>query len=172
MAKARPADDLITHERLLELVSYDPESGIFTLKIRRRKYPVGHVLGTAHHTGYTLIKLDQIEYQASRLAVFYMTGIWPEHLADHRNRRRSNNFWTNIRPANFSQNRMNSIGGKNSGAKGVYLRKRKNWKPVWVAQIKEPFGKVIHLGHFPDRNSASKAYQAAAEKLFGEFARS
>lgn len=168
--KIREVSELISHARLLELAHYDRLTGLFTLKIQRGKHPIGMILGTLHHTGYIIIGLDQVNYQASRLAWFYVTGEWPSYILDHEDRCRSNNRWLNLRPATDALNRANSVSSGQAGAKGVTLRQRyKTGKPRWVAQISHA-GHVLHLGNFDAKDEAAGAYSEVAIKLFGEFA--
>lgn len=112
---------MITHERLLELVSYDAETGLFTNKIRRGCNGVGTICGTIDSHGYISIMLDRHYYAGHRLAWFYVTKEWPEIGLDHKDRLRSNNKWNNLRLATKSENAQNqNIGLANtSGYMGV-----------------------------------------------------
>lgn len=74
---------------------------------------------------------------------------------------------TNLRLATPSENRRNQRRANASGFKGVH------WNPSnrgWVASIKV-HKKVHHLGTFSDAAEAARAYDAAAIRLHGEFAR-
>jgi hypothetical protein len=102
------------------------------------------------------------------LAWAFKTGQWPFYEIDHRNRVRSDNKWTNLRPATHGQNQQNSTRYKNnkSGYKGVSWHKQHQ---KWYATIqidKRP----VFLGLFLSSKEASRAYNLAAEKYFGEFA--
>ena len=161
---------MISAERLRELVSYDPDTGVFRLRVDRGRFKLGRVLGCIHHTGYRHIRLDQRKYHASNLAWLYMTGEWPE-VVDHRNRSRADDRRVNLRIATNGLNRANSIPSSNTGTKGVWKRKRyATGKERFIAQITVN-RKVIHLGHFDTLAEASAVYAAAAEKAFGIFAR-
>ena len=81
------ANSLLTQERLKELLSYDPATGIFAWKTRRNQLSdIGQRAGTIHVCGYRVIRIDESGYQAGRLAWFYMTGQWPKSEIDHKNR--------------------------------------------------------------------------------------
>lgn len=90
-------------------------------------------------------------------------------LIDHKNRDGLDNQKHNLRLANKSQNGANRTKQINntSGYKGVYWFKRDH---CWRAMIQFK-GTIKHLGYFVDKITAAKAYNDAATKYFGEFAR-
>ena len=69
-----------THERVLEALDYNPATGIFKWKIRIA-YNVfaGMITGqNGKANGYSYIRLDNEEVTTARMAIFYMTGEWPD----------------------------------------------------------------------------------------------
>lgn len=88
---------------------------------------------------------------------------------DHIDGDKLNNVRGNLRNATPSQNKANAGPYKNnkSGFKGVSWS-RLNKK--WVAQIKVA-GRRIHLGYHRDIKAAVRAYNTAAVKFFGQFAK-
>lgn len=78
-----------------------------------------------------------------------------------------NNRKSNLRYCSQAQNSRNSAIPKNniSGYKGVMRRKNR-----WCSRIKYNY-KGIHLGMYDSKIEAAKAYNKAAIKYFGEFAR-
>ncbi|MGA2171700.1 MAG: AP2 domain-containing protein [Sedimentisphaerales bacterium] len=88
---------------------------------------------------------------------------------DHRNCNGLDNRRDNLRPATRSQNNCNIPKRKNTTSRfiGVHFAKKAN---KWVAQIKHT-KKKIWLGYFDNEIDAAKAYDAAAAKYHGEFAR-
>lgn len=75
----------------------------------------------------------------------------------------------NLRPCNHAENMRNRARHKNnkSGYKGVYWRE---FCGKFAGQI-TCNGKREHLGYFTDKILAARAYDDAAKRLFGEFAR-
>lgn len=160
----------LTIERLREVLSYDPDTGVFTrLKSLTHNAREGSVAGSLKSSGYMFIDVDNVRYRAHRLAWFYMTGEMPSQMVDHRDNVRSNNRWSNLRLANNQQNGANSKAKRfnTSGFKGVYWHKKRE---LWAAKIN--VGKrQIYLGCFNFREDAAAAYLRAACEHFGEFAR-
>lgn len=98
----------------------------------------------------------------------------PKVHVDHINSNGLDNRQCNIRAVTRSQNHMNMRkkrynGGRptSSKFKGVHWC---NTAKRWVSRIVLN-GKVIRTKHFRDEISAAKAYNDAAQKYFGEFAR-
>lgn len=158
--------ETISHERLLAVLDYNPATGIFTNRINRRKAKAGAIAGGICH-GYRLIGIDGRSYRAHRLAVFYMLGRWPESEVDHRNNKRADNRWENLREATSSTNKANTPARPSkSGLRGVHRTpKGKSTSKIQVNK------KQIHLGTFKDDQTAFTAYCKAAQTHFGEFAR-
>ena len=156
---------------LREFLSYDPGTGVFRwIKTRSSRIMVGDVAGSYNADGYWQINFGKKLYLGHRLAVFLMTGRWPEHTVDHRDRNKSNNRWENLREASYSQNSANMVRRPNntSGRKGVFFG-RNSKRPFAQIMVNR---KSIHLGTFDTVEEASAAYETAATKYFGEFARS
>lgn len=97
----------ITRERLGELLSYDPETGVFTRLVHRGSERAGSMAGSPTPDGYLQITVDRRVYRVHRLAWFYMTGEWPKNQIDHIDLNRTNNRWSNLRDATNAQNNAN-----------------------------------------------------------------
>lgn len=69
----------ITHERIREVLDYNPATGAFVWKVSLSKnVPVGaEAGGNAKGSGYRYVTVQGLEIPAARLAWFYMTGEWP-----------------------------------------------------------------------------------------------
>lgn len=92
-------------------------------------------------------------------------------LVDHRDGNGLNNRRSNLRPATKTQNAQNSRPslGFTSRFKGVGWYRGRN-RSCWRARIRVD-GTQIHLGIFDSEEEAARCYDAAALRLFGEFAR-
>ena len=88
---------------------------------------------------------------------------------DHRDGDTLNNLPDNLRNCTNIQNQCNrgKQANNKSGFKGVTWYKRSK---IWRVQIKV-YGKVIHLGYYLIPEQAARAYDKAAKKYFGEFAK-
>ena len=162
----------LTQEYLKSILSYDPDTGVFIRLVSfGYRAKAGDIAGSPDKNGYLRICISGKSYKAHRLAWLYMTGEWPKDQIDHIDMEQSNNRFSNLREANYSQNQSNRPVRKNSksGYKGVYFLKNKKDRP-WMAQIKV-MGKDIYLGMFKTKEMAYSAYCKAAEKYQGDFAR-
>ena len=87
---------------------------------------------------------------------------------DHINGDKLDNRRCNLRIVTTSQNMMNQKKTRgNSKYKGVYWNKNKK---KWIAQIGVNH-KKMHVGNFSSEIAAAAAYNEAAKKYFGEFAK-
>lgn len=160
----------LTQEYLKEILNYNLITGIFSWKNpTNTKNSIGQQAGSLHPDGYYYVKINGKSYKLSRVAWLYVLGEFPKHDVDHKNNNRSDNSWINLREANDQENSWNRKTPKNntSGYKGVTWDKEKQ---KWRAKITYD-GKMLHLGLFIDIMDAARAYNEAAIKYFGEFAR-
>lgn len=164
------ATDTLTHERLQEILNYDPEIGVFRWRISPRyRITPGDRAGSIGGKGYRHIQIGGRKYRCNRLAWLYMTGEWPDDLVDHKNGDKADDRWDNLRPANLAQNNWNAGAKRNSksGVKGVYWHRRLS---KYTADIRIN-GRTKHLGVFETIEEASAARNAVAMKTHGEFFR-
>lgn len=156
---------MLTQERLMEVLRYDPEIGVFTWVCSPQpKVKTGDVAGYVTTVGYRRIEIDYKLYYASRLAWLYVEGYFPEYEMDHINRIRSDDRWCNLRHVSRQCNLRNRNISKNntSGVTGVFWNKHDK---RWVAKI-EITEKLIYLGAFKSKLDAAKA-RWEAEKKYG-----
>lgn len=165
--KRNLAEAVLTAEHLRNILHYNICTGEFTWRHN------GMYAGCKKDR-YVVIYIGNIPYRAHRLAWLWMTGNWPTEYIDHINLNKQDNRFFNLRPATRSQNNANksAIPGSASGLKGAhrYRAGDKLGKP-WQSSIVVN-GRKLYLGQFPTAEQAHAAYQVAAEKHFGEFARS
>ena len=161
---------MLTKQLLMELLIYDSRTGVFIWREDRgRLAKKGQTAGTQNCFGYIEITIKGKRYRAHRLAFLYMAGKLPKDEVDHINTIRNDNRWENLREATRSENSRNGpIRKKNkAGYKGVCWHKR---DLIWRAQITVNY-KVLHLGNFIIEEEAALAYNEAALKYFGEYAK-
>jgi hypothetical protein len=155
----------ISQAELKELLSYDPETGVFrrkvTIDVNTR---AGDVAGRDNGHGYLRMRVRGQSYHAHRLAFLYVVGELPSEHVDHINGIKDDNRWCNLRQVNRLENTKNAKLNANnkSGVMGV------GWNSArgkWHAFANED-GKQKHLGLFSDISDAVKA-RLEAEKAFG-----
>jgi len=156
-------------KRVLELLDYDPETGVFTWKVSRGGSPAGTAAGSLHN-GYIRIRIDGKYHRAHRLAFLVVHGFIPKEI-DHISLVRNDNRIENLREATRQENSRNTgkYSNNKSGFKGVHLQKSSG---KWQAKAQAENGKQKHLGYFPTPEAASAAYNTFARNLHGEFFRS
>lgn len=151
---------LPTKERLLELLAYDPLTGLLRWKVRRGMARAGSIAG---HKDKRRIRvyIDDKPYSAHSLIIKMMTGKDPTRLVDHWDCDPFNNRWKNIREATDAENSGNRRRTKRHkiGLKGVRKHRRK-----FIATCA---GK--YLGMFHTAEAAHDAYVVAAKAHFGPF---
>lgn len=155
--------DGLTAERARELLSYDPDSGIFLWRVSPSK-PVrsGSVAGYCTTNGYRRIRVDKRPYRAHRIAWLIVNGAWPPDQIDHINGRRDDNRICNLRLATHQDNNRNQRkpDSNTSGVVGVYWNKRRQ---KWNAYIKVD-RKLLDLGCFTNISDATQARMVAERK--------
>lgn len=160
----------IAHVRLVELLAYDKETGIFRWRTDRRGgIHSGDIAGCVHSGGsYLKIGIDGSRYYAHRLAWLYVTGEMPSMWVDHKDGNTLNNAFSNLRHASPSENIANSKTSHDNrcGLKGVTFD-AKNHR--YRAQIQFR-GQRIVIGSFRSAKAAHAAYMVAAKRYFGDFA--
>ena len=160
------ADAILTAERLRELVSYDPETGVFTRikNVYRHPNRLGPIPCNPYGNGYVYISLDGKRYLAHRVAWLYVHGTWPEGDTDHINGDRTDNRLSNLRAVSRevnNQNRRKVRANNKCGLMGVSWHTHSR---CWRARIMIR-GREIPLGHFESKEQAYAAYIDAKRSL-------
>jgi hypothetical protein len=173
--KARPSPSA-----LKELFRYDNKTGVLFWRKRQRKWfllerhmktwnkTFAHKMAFSKNSnGYLVGDVLGVKASAHRIVWAMHKGKWPKKNIDHKNFVKADNRIQNLREATQSQNIC--YRGSNKGARsrycGVSLKGTK-----WQAQI-SLMGKQSYLGLFKTQKAAAFAYDAAAKKLHGKFAR-
>ncbi len=154
---------MIPHSKVLELIHYNPETGIFTwLKGHRKGLRAGCYDGR-----YIQIQLGGVRFLSGRLAWYYMTGMVPKDQIDHKDNDTINDKWENLREATHQQNQCNRRVQElsTSQIKGVRRLGDKFYVAIGVK------GEKLQLGGYNTLEEAQAAYIEAAKKYHGEFAK-
>ena len=173
---------MISHERVLALLEYDPDTG--KLFWRERVGPGGSITafnrryaGTeagylsdngSYNRIYIKVTIKPDRFYAHRLIWFMQTSEWPEDEIDHINGDGTDNRWANLRKATRAQNMKNhsgNAGGTQTGYRGVSFSKNGE---RFVAKITVD-QQQLHLGVFDTAEEAYAAYEQASLKHFGEW---
>lgn len=154
-------------EELRNRLDYDPSTGILTWKIKRRSVNPGDRAGCIARDGYRKITYNNQIYPASVLIWFWMTGVWPFEVVDHKNRIKDDNRWLNLRLATQRQNTTNSRT-KLGDRRGI----QEMWGPRAGTRYRVGMcveGKRLEIGLFKSLEEAKEAYRSASIKYRKEF---
>ena len=168
MPKERPQ---FTHEYVKAILAYDPNTGFFTWKVKKaHRFRIGQRAGNIGWQGYRHIMIDGKDYSEGRLAWFYMTGKWPVEEIDHRNNKRDENWFDNLREATREQNNRNARFKNTNvtGYKGVAFTPKNCKSRPYSAHVMAN-GKKHFLGYFATPEEAHKAYCKEARKHHADF---
>jgi hypothetical protein len=168
MTARRTIEQLPTFEQIAEFLAYDPDSGdLIWIKqpARSGKSAPGKIAGKISIDGYRVVGLFKDSFLAHRIAYLLMTGEWCRFDLDHQDADKLNNRWSNLRPATGSQNLANMANStrNTSGAKGVH-----KLKSTGKYQVR---ARGQFFGTYDTLEEARAVYRAAAEAIWGEFAR-
>lgn len=151
LTENQPKTASLSHDRLLEVMAYDPKTGHFYWRHGHRR---GLRAGTIAY-GYRLIVIDQVTYRASRLAWFYVYGVWPEYEADHKNKIKDDNRIKNLRDLTGSENQRNREFNNPWGCPGV----TKTASGRFTVRFRVD-GKDMRFGTYDDQYDAVKVCKA------------
>jgi hypothetical protein len=152
----------LTHARLLDLLHYDPDTGVFTRRHAVGKLKAGATFGSLNGHGYLHGWLDGRNlYKCHHLAWFYVYGELPTCPLDHIDGVRHNNRISNLRitdPVRNGQNQKRRKGGCDMSL------------PMGVTRNGSGFSaricidkKVYSLGTYRTPEEAGMVYQSAKE---------
>ena len=161
----------IAHERLLELLDYDPETGHLKWKTgtHSKRIKKGTRAGFKRKSGYRGITLLGKSYLEHHVIWFHQTGEWPKEI-DHNNHIKDDNSWANLNEVTHEMNSRNMKQLKNTvtGVQGIQYNResdtyvahitvkgRKVFQKTYAAKdvelaIQERQAKLIELGFNPN----------------------
>lgn len=152
---------MITQSRLQYLLDYNPDTGVFTRRVRTcNRIRVGEIAGSLNTIlGYVEINVGGHRDYGHRLAWLYVNGSWPKDRIDHINGIRNDNRMANLRDVTCAQNAHNRAMPRSntSGYQGII------WHPQtgkWRARIRAD-GKSYSLGLYDRPEDAHAAYLSA-----------
>lgn len=157
--------DTLTQAELKDILSFDPETGIFTWVNSRGGRVKGSVAGCHRNTKKpdVVIKLKKVMFLAHRLAWLYVHGVFPEGVIDHINGNPADNRIRNLRDVSQrvnSENRKSAQVNNRLGVLGVSTLKSGAIRATLTVNRKQ-----VNLGQFPDVESAHRAYLEAKRAL-------
>lgn len=163
------ATAILSAARLREVIHYEPDTGVFTRRVRlAQRHHVGDradtVVSGGKLQGYRRVSLFSQRYLAHRLAWLYVHGDWPVLDIDHINGVKGDNRIANLRLADDQLNSENTRRARASsrhGVLGVHWHKQSS---RWRARI-QVNGRSVHLGMFDTQEQAHQAYIDAKREV-------
>ena len=149
----------LTQEILQKLFTYDPLTGVMTVRLPQHQRKVGDEIGSLGSShGYREASVFNTTYLVHRLIWMYMTGKFPEYI-DHIDHDKLNNRWSNLREVSNQENIKNCTLSKNSTSKinGVNQIKSTGKFRAYITLD----GKQKHLGVFTTVEEAMEARKTA-----------
>lgn len=154
----------LSAEFVRSILSYDPESGLFT----RLAGPFAGAAGATNGNGYRLLSIQYRKYRAHRIAWLWMTGAWPTGEIDHINGVRDDNRWINLRDVPMvvnQQNRRSAMKTNRLGIQGVKFNPKTGKFTTAISVGK----KGTHLGSFDCPQEARAKYVETKRELHKGF---
>lgn len=159
------AQKKISHQELVDLVTYESETGLMRWKKRiSRKGKVCVVIGSRKAGRNRLqAKIHGTVYSLHRLVWFYVHGEWPSEEIDHINGNAADNRIENLRVVSRRVNQENlRIAKRNSSTRLLGVSPARGGKFRAAIRAK---GVFHHLGHFDTAEEAHNAYLEAKRRL-------
>jgi Recombination endonuclease VII len=155
----------LTHERLFEVLEYDPETGIFVWKIAlSNRVKAGNRAGVFHQqSGGRYISIDNEKFMAHRLAFFYVNKHWANTDVRPLDGDYDNCSIANLREVSRVelQHERGKVSTNTSGFAGVSRAKDGKWQAKITWEYKQ-----VNLGaSFKTAEEAAEMYEEAARRL-------
>jgi len=156
MAMAKP----LTHDYLLRVLRYDPDTGSFFWRVDiPKRIKAGMPAGSVDTKGKKQVGINGVTYFCHRLAWFYVNGNWPDGNVIAVNGDFADCRISNLRQETISETTRRSSAKFNSasGVKGVSWSMRRK---KWIASINLNY-RQVQLGAFDTIEQAKAAYEQA-----------
>lgn len=148
--------EFFTLDRLREMFTYDPETGVVC------RMRTGQPLSKTNDHGYYIVYYRGNRLLAHRIAFCLMTGDWPKQMVDHINGNKKDNRWANLRDVSNTVNQQNIRGPRKDNKTGFLGVQRRGKR--FVAFIRHG-GKPVYLGCFERAEEAANHYLQAKRRL-------
>jgi hypothetical protein len=152
----------LTADKLRELFSYDPETGVFTRIAGGQGARPGRQVGWFDVVGRREVAVLGKRYKLHRLAWLYVHGKWPSACIDHINGDHGDNRIANLREATQAENMQNLRRARSDSSSGLIGAMPHQGR--WRSDIRLA-GKKYYLGVFKTAEEAHLAYVAAKRSL-------
>lgn len=156
----------LTHDTLLTVLDFDPETGIFVWKVARsNRVKIGSRAGVLHQaSGGRYISIDNEKFMAHRLAFFFVNKRWPDtdvrpNDGDYDNCAIAN--LTEVSRVELAHKREGVVGNNTSGFAGV----SKTNKGKWQASITWNYKQISLGANFETAEAASEVRVEAERRL-------
>ena len=156
----------LTHERLLQVLDYQPATGVFTWLIRAsNRIKIGDRAGQVSGNGHRYIMVDGERLQANRLAWFWLHKAWPVGDIKILNGNLDDCSEGNLQEMTRIEGARlrGALSTNTSGVRGVSPAKHGNWKAAITANYRQ-----VNLGIYPTKEEAAAIYEYAMAALAGK----
>ncbi len=157
------ATAILTQDRLRELLHYDPDTGVFTNRVKRSRKTIAGAVAGCLSRGRVVIRLDGRLHLAHRLAWLYVHGRWPSMDVDHIDGNAQNNRLHNLRDVPHQVNIQNQRRARADNTVGLLGVSKRGGK--FLAQIADKDGGRPRIGAFATPEEAHAAYLEAKRRL-------